>query len=532
MTGDTASPAVLAATSLLFVIFPLSTSYAIVRHGMFDIEVIVKRTTTYALLTSTLLGGYFAIAAVIRWFAAQLGLQGSEWENALVTAVIAVAFVPLRDVLTRTVDRLFSRVPYDFRAVVARVTSSAQASIDVNSLKAEFLNIIDETLAPRFVYILTRDREGDSLSAVGPNAVWGDAPVPELRIRADDDLLRRAGGSSESDYEPGSGGTSPLSMLAAVVRHYRVPLRLGEEVLGLLVLGPRRSDKEYAAEDRELLAATRLPLAAAMKTASLVEDRLFKDRVEQDLKRAREVQEAMLPGVLPKVAGYQFSASSVPCYEASGDYYDCLALADGRLALTIADVAGKGFAAALATAMLKSCLYNQAQADPGVAPTLGALNRLLVSVTRHAQVKSYTTCTYALLDAESHELEYACAGHFPPLHWQAKTEQVVEYEPSGGFPLGVRAGTRYQGKCLKLDPGDVLVFYTDGVTEAQSPLLGLHAEPDYYESARLSEALKRAAHLPTADILVALQQDLEAFVAGGEQTDDVTLLVVKRESGG
>lgn len=526
--GFPPSPVILSATSLLFVVFPLSASYAIVRHGMFDIDIIVKRTTTYAVLTSFLLGGYFAAAGMVRWVASALGLQGTAWESALVTAMIAVSFVPLRDAVSRAVNRLFSRVPYDFRSIVARVTEAAQSSIDVHTLQKDFLALIDEALGPRFVYILTREPGADSLIAAGPHAVWGEAPLPELRIRGDDELLLRFGGAVENEYEPGSGSTGSLSALAAIGRHYRIPLLLSEEVVGLLILGPRRSDKEYSLDDRALLAATRLPLAAAIKTASLVEARLFKDRIEQDLRRAREVQEAMLPRVLPAVDGFQFAASSIPCHEASGDYFDCVSLSGNRIALAVADVAGKGFAAALATAMLKSCLYNQIESNPAVVDTLEALNRLLFSVTRHAQVKSYTTCLYALLEEKGGILEYACAGHFPPLHWRADREAVVEYEPLPGFPLGVRAATHYRAQRINLALGDVLIFYTDGVTEARRGPYEKLIEPDIYETERLSAVLKRSAHLDAAGILTAIEEDLRGFVGDRGPRDDVTLLVLKR----
>ncbi|MEB3195620.1 MAG: SpoIIE family protein phosphatase [Candidatus Sericytochromatia bacterium] len=527
LTGQPPAPAILLGASSLFALFPLSVSYAIAKHGLFDIEIIVKRTTTYALVTSALFGGYFALAAGVRWLALRLGLQGSDWENALVTAVIVVLFVPVRDALARMVDRLFFRVPYDFRAVVARVHALSRETLDLDVLKSDFLNILDAALAPRYSYILTREAAGDMLVAQGPAAVRGQAPFAELLVHVGDELLQRAGLHRDFSYVPGSGKTSPTSMLAALGPHERIPLLVGDEVVGLVVLGPRRSDKEYASEDRDLLAAIRLPLAAAIKTASLVEDRLFKERVAQDLRRAREVQQAMLPAELPDVPGYGFAARSEACYEASGDYYDCLALPDGRVALAIADVAGKGFAAALATAMLKSCLLNQTQQDPGVMPTLSALNRLLVSVTAHASVKSFTSCAYALLEPSSGLVQFACAGHFPPLHWQARTGRVLEPAISGSFPLGVRSSLTCTSHALHLEPGDALVFYTDGITEATAPSSHHSGELEFYEVERVKTVVATHGGESASSLLEAIYRDVRAFTAGDALSDDMTLLVVK-----
>ena len=532
VTGQAPPPFVWVVTQALFVVFPLAVAYAIVRHGLFDISVIIKRTTVYAVLTAFLVGGYFATAGAIRQLASVLGLQAaSDWENALATAIIAVAFVPVRNGVAAAVDRLFFRTAYDFRAIVNRVTAKAQSTLDLDEMKHQFMTVIDEALHPRFMYILTLEPEGRSMKAEGPTAVWGAAPDSELRVFLDDPLLERVARSHEVEYVPVTGLTGLLSPLAALGEHYRVPLQVGEDVVGLVVLGPKRSDEDYSAEDRELLAATRLPLATAIKTATLVEDKLFKDRVDQDLRRAREVQEAMLPRSVPEIAGYEFAASSVPCYEASGDYYDFVELPDGRLGVAVADVAGKGIAAALATAMMKSGLYNQTQTDPEVLPTLHGLNRMLHAVTRHSAAKSFTTCVYALLDPQASKLTYACAGHFPPLHWSARAGRVAEYAMTGGFPLGVRDKAKYLATEVTLAPGDVLVFFTDGVTEAQAPMdlpLDGPIEPgEQFESDRLTDVVRAHANGSAAEIHEAVVAAVNAFVAGGAMTDDVTLVVIK-----
>jgi sigma-B regulation protein RsbU (phosphoserine phosphatase) len=306
---------------------------------------------------------------------------------------------------------------------------------------------------------------------------------------------------------------------------------VGEEVVGLVILGPKRSDEDYSAEDKQLVAATRLPLASALKTAALVDDKLFKDRVEQELKRAREVQEAMLPRAVPALPGFDFAASSVPCYEASGDYYDFVDLPDGRVGVAVADVAGKGIAAAMATAMAKSGLYNQSQTDPEVIPVMGALNRLLHAVSKHSAAKSFTTCIYALLDPTARKLTFSTAGHFPPHHYDATTGRITEFPLGGGFPLGVREKAKYMSYEVHLHPGDVLVFYTDGVTEAQAredlPPGGPVEPGEMFESERLSAVLLANKHKSAEEIHHAIVEAVESFVDGGPQTDDITVVVVK-----
>ncbi|MFP5501054.1 MAG: PP2C family protein-serine/threonine phosphatase, partial [Candidatus Sericytochromatia bacterium] len=529
--GQAPPPLVTSLSYFFRIFFPLALAYAIIRHRLFDIQIIIKKTTIYAALTAFLVGGYFATAAAIRTLAnALLGAgAASDWENVVATAVIAVAFMPVRTAVTNAVDKLFFRTKYDFREVVARITGMAQASLDISGMKREFLEAVGEALHPRYVYILSMVPQGDVLQTVGSVAVWGDAPVPELKVFVDDPLLQREGRDREVQYVPGTGLTGMLSPLAALGPHYRVPLKVGEEVVGLVILGPKRSDEEYSAEDRQLLAATRLPLATALKTAALVDDKLFKDRMDQELKRAREVQEAMLPRDLPAVPGYEFAASSVACLEASGDYYDFLPLPDGRLGLAVADVAGKGIAAALATAMAKSGLYNQTQTDPEVLPVMTALNRLIHSVSKHAASKSFTTMIYAVLDPASRRLKFSCAGHFPPHHYDASAGAITEFPLAGGFPLGVRDKSKYVEREITLAPGDVVVLYTDGVTEAQAPDQPVPGfEPgECFESERLSEVILANKHRSADEIHQAIKEAVEAHVAGGPQTDDITIVVIK-----
>lgn len=533
LTGQPPAPILTNLAYAFWIAYPLALAYAIVKHKLFDIELIIKRTTVYASLTAFLVGGYFGTAAAIRGLAnALLGAgQASDWENVLATGLIVVAFVPVRSFITREVDRRFFRTAYDFRQVVASVSEAAEGTLEIDELKRRFADEVEAALQPRYIYILTKQPEGggDLLAPTGEAAMRGEFPEPYLKVPFDDPVLKRSIDEREM-YVPKTGMTGLISQLALLGPHYPVPLQVGEEVVGLLILGPKRSDQEYSAEDRQLLGAIRGTLASAMKRATMLEDKLYKDRVEQELKRAREVQEAMLPRALPAMPGFEFAASSKPCYEASGDYYDFVELPDGRLGVAVADVAGKGIAAAMATAMAKSGLYNQTQTDPEVIPVMSALNRLLHNVSKHAAAKSFTTCLYALLDPHAMRLTYSCAGHFPPVYYDALADKVIEFPAAGGFPLGVREKSKYIAKEVQLHPGDVLVFFTDGVTEAQAPEQPTtpHVEPgEMFESDRLAALVAAHRHQSAGEIHDAIQTAVDAFVEGGPPTDDITLVVLK-----
>ncbi|MNS41592.1 Phosphoserine phosphatase RsbU [compost metagenome] len=533
LAGQVPPPLLTNLAYAFWIAYPLALAYAIVKHRAFDIELIIKRTTVYASLTAFLVGGYFASAAFIRAVAnALLGAgHASDWENVLATGIIVAAFGPVRALVTREVDRRFFRTDYDFRQVVATVSETAEGTLEIDELKRRFADEVELALRPRYMYILSKTAEGngDLLTPQGDSAMRGATPEPFLKVPFDDPVLQRSIEEREM-YVPKTGMTGLISQLALLGPHYPVPLQVGDEVVGLLILGPKLSDQEYTSDDRQLLGAIRGTLASAIKRATLLEDKLFKDRMEQELKRAREVQEAMLPRSLPAVSGFEFAASSLPCYEASGDYYDFVELPDGRWGVAVADVAGKGIAAAMATAMAKSGLYSQSQVDPEVIPVLTALNRLLHNVSKHAAAKSFTTCLYALLDPTGKRLTYSCAGHFPPIYYDSAADKVIEFPAAGGFPLGVREKSKYVAQEIQLHPGDVLVFFTDGVTEAQAPERPSDAtvEPgEMFETDRLQALVAAHRHRSAHEIHQAIQEAVETFVEGGPQTDDITLVVLK-----
>lgn len=522
---NAAAPAWASALALFaWVIFPLSVVYAIVRHRLFDIDKLIKRTTTYALVTAGLVAGYFALAAGIRVLArAVVGtVEASEWENLLVTGLIAVAFVPLRQGIARLVDRLFDREAYDFAEIVSRVTDTAQNTLEVTELQRVFMDALDESIKPSYAYLLRAVPPGDVLMPVGEGSVRGAVPEPALKVFLDDPFLKE-GLRHKRTYTPVTGTTGRLSPLAALKDHHSQPLKVGTETVGLVILGPRLSDQAFSATDIRLVEALQVPLASAIKTAALLEDKLTKDRMEQELKRAREVQVAMLPKALPQLPGLGVAASSEPCLEASGDTYDALTLPDGRAAFLVADVAGKGIAAALATAALKAGLAAQTEQDPEVMPMLTALNRVMHHLSKDAKAKSFTTCLYAILDPAARRLSYAAAGHFPPLVVKGATGAALELPLAGGFPLGVRASGKYAPREVPLDPGDVVVLYTDGVTEAPSG-----TEPDDpFEGERLAAVVARHRHEGPEAIRGAIVRAVSRHLGHRPADDDLTLMVIK-----
>lgn len=298
-----------------------------------------------------------------------------------------------------------------------------------------------------------------------------------------------------------------------------VPLIGQGELLGALYLGPRLSDQPYSTDDRRLLGSLASQVAPAMKVAQLVREQQAeakeRERIQQELQVAALIQQTLLPKELPAIPGWHVDAFYRPARAVGGDFYDFIALDDGRLGVVIGDVTDKGVPAALVMATCRSMLRSAAQRHDSPSAVLADVNDALVPEIPPAM---FVTCLYAIIDTAAGELVFANAGHNLP--YVRSSDGVIELRATG-MPLGLMPGMVYEEKRYVLASGEVMVLTSDGITEAHSP------EGEMYGFSRL---MGRVAVKPSdGDVVAALVSDLEQFTGdGSEQEDDITLVVVKR----
>lgn len=300
-----------------------------------------------------------------------------------------------------------------------------------------------------------------------------------------------------------------------------VPLIGQGELLGALYLGPRLSDQPYSTDDRRLLGSLASQVAPAMKVAQLVREQQTeakeRERIQQELQVAALIQQTLLPKELPAIHGWQVDAFYRPARAVGGDFYDFVALEDGRLGVVIGDVTDKGVPAALVMATCRSTLRAAAQRHTSPSAVLAEVNDALVPEIPPAM---FVTCLYAIIDTDAGEVVFANAGHNLP--YVRSAGGVIELRATG-MPLGLMKGMGYDEKRYQMASGEIMVLTSDGITEAHSP------EGEMYGFSRL---MARVARRPSdGDMVAALVGDLEGFTGeGSEQEDDITLVVVRRIS--
>src|SRR6266436_7087489 len=283
--------------------------------------------------------------------------------------------------------------------------------------------------------------------------------------------------------------------------------------LGVLYLDSRRP-AAFSKLDRQILDALAADAASILDNARLVIRERERQRMEEQINIARGIQQALLPRNFPDHPHLAIAGCNYPCLSVGGDYYDVFPLSDNRTAFLIADVSGKGLGAALLTTMLQGALSAMTLGtDP--ARVFNHVNRFLCS---HAEVGRYATMFFGILDDDGH-LEFINAGH--PSPFLIRNGVAEEAFTEGSFPVGLVPEAEYTAACLKLEPGDTLVLFSDGVTEAMDPDDQLYGVP------RLKQLLTGLPECPLEEIQKCVLESVENFARGAHQADDLTLLVVR-----
>jgi len=318
-----------------------------------------------------------------------------------------------------------------------------------------------------------------------------------------------------------------IEMLKQTGARVAVSLRTKSDILGVLLLGPPEGREAYSRAETRALRDWAQQLALMMENARLTERLLEQEKINRDLALAVEVQRRLLPERPPDAAGAELAAVSLPARGIGGDYYDFLDAGDHRIGIALADIAGKGIAAALIMAVVQASLRILSTEENISLPQLAVkMNRFL---HRSTKPNSYATFFYAQIDEQGRQLRYVNAGHNPPylirsVHVpSAKSGDEAEIEElaSGGTVLGLLPQVSYEETTVDLRTGDVLVAFTDGVTEALNP-----NEEEFGEE-RLKKLLRQLVHLPAHEMSARISQELRNWIKDAAQYDDLTFVVMK-----
>ncbi len=296
-----------------------------------------------------------------------------------------------------------------------------------------------------------------------------------------------------------------------------VPLQTGDRIIGLIYVDSPSMVREFSREDLSLLTVMANVAAIRIEHARLAEIEQADRLLQRELEQAAEIQRSLLPASPPAAEGVDLAGYNAPCRTVGGDYYDFLRAGDGRMLLLLGDVSGKGMPASLLMVGMHARVHALAEnlSDTGVL-----MSRLNAATCESCPSNRFVTLFCAALDPATGELAWANAGHNPPFVVRAAGEVAVL--EGGGPPLGIRRDARYEEYRGRLGPGEMLVVYSDGVTEATNA-----AEEEFGE-ARLGEVLCANRARPAVQVVEAVRQAVADFTAGAPVADDLTIVVARR----
>ena len=296
-----------------------------------------------------------------------------------------------------------------------------------------------------------------------------------------------------------------------------VPLQTGDRIMGLIYVDSPFVLREFTKDDLSLLTVMANLAAFKIVSARLAEVEEVERLMQRDLGQAAEIQKRVLPDCAPQAAHIDLAGFNAACRTVGGDYYDFFAYPDGRVALALGDVSGKGMPASLMMMALQARVQVLAEDPKGLAAFMTRLNK---ATCAKCPSNRFITFFFCVLDPATGELAFANAGHNPPVVMRASGES--EMLEGGGPVLGILPIAPYGEMRMQLGTGDLLAIYSDGVTEANNP------NYDEFGEERLTEVLRQHREEPAVAIVNAVMKAVTEFAAGAAQADDITLVIAKR----
>lgn len=295
-----------------------------------------------------------------------------------------------------------------------------------------------------------------------------------------------------------------------------VPMRMHEETCGVIGIGPKINPAPFAESDLEFLKTLGNQAVTSLENARLFQETLEKQRMEEELNLARNIQRGLLPNELPLLSGFDIAAMNVSSKEVGGDYYDIIPLSDTEFGITIADVSGKGAGAALLMSNLQASLHALKPSRENLSQMIAQINDL---IHRNTDLDKFITFFYGILDITTHEFVYCNAGHNPPILIRANHQ--VEELSTGGLVLGMMPNVIYETGSVQMNRFDVLSMFTDGITET------IDIEDEEFGEQRLVEVLLKNTNASAKNILDAIIDQTNQFKGDMPQYDDMTMILMK-----
>lgn len=503
------------------ILFPISIAIAILRYRLWDIDVIINRTLVYALLTIILVLIYLASVVILQRTFQTLTGERSDLAAVVSTLVLVALFIPVRLYVQEFVDRRFYRRRYDAVKTVSAFSTSLRNEVDLDRVIQRLELVIHDTIYPSHCSTWLREKSDFRIHQPEDEKPSIKDDIDDFRITPEDALIELfSSGPGTLGLDELQDESYNLQSLTDGGYQLVVPLITQGELIGWLGLGARLSEQKYSFDDKVLLSSLAIQVAPTVRVAQLVAEQqaeaIERERLDQELLVASRIQTGLLPKKLPQFDGWHVSAFYQPAREVGGDFYEFEYFEDGRLGIFVGDVTDKGIPAALVMATTRTLLKAAAGEFDSPGMVLARVNNLLVA---DIPDNMFVTCFYAILDPDAGKMVFSNAGHNLP--YRLTKHEVMEIK-AAGMPLGLMPDMEYDVHEMIIEPGDDMIFYTDGLVEAHNN------DREMFGSQRLKNLFADFSG-EDGTLIDRLMQELKDFMGEDqEQEDDITFVGVKR----
>ena len=525
---------------------PTCFGYCIARYRIMQIDLLLRRSLVYSLLTGFVMLAYLALVFWVCGVVLDIIGTVSRLVSVGVTLALAALAWPLRVRIQRAIDRRFFRSRDRVAEVLEHFSKTIPRLIKRDVLLRSVGGRLCEVLEVPQVSFLAPSEDEENLSweysrriavafpDTNPGVTTVAARCPhEFSLAAtvrktmhrgepfwvDADAAREVTRRQAITREQAelAERLSEQRLLADMGVTLLVPMATGDRLVGLMAMPAKPDGEAYQLYEIRLLTIVAGQVALQLENSRLYEEEVTKQKLEEEMAMARDIQSRLLPGTLPTLKGIDIAAENLSSKQVSGDYYDMIEMDDGQLALVIADVSGKGMPASLLASNLQAALRAVCNSWTGPGLILDRINKQLHAST---DPQHFATLFLAIFDPQSNRLRYCSGGHNAPVI--VRCDGCIELLEEGGLPLGAFEFGDYPEGEATLQAGDLLFMYTDGVTEARDDDLD-----EQYGEERLNELLKRHRELPVQDIIEKVHEELKVFSGRLDADDDITVVGLK-----
>ncbi|MGI8669340.1 MAG: SpoIIE family protein phosphatase [Aridibacter sp.] len=409
----------------------------------------------------------------------------------------------------------------DLLGLISKVGVALLSSSGLEDTLNQVATLVFEAVpADRVVIMLQDETKEDGMKIAVARERGKEGQPEEVRISRTvmEEVMVNGKSVLTADAQHDPKFASQTMSLLGVRSVLAVPLSVNEtEVFGIIYADSPTYETTFTEEHLNILTTLASVASIRVENATLTEQRIERERMEHELELATEIQQRFQPSSPPNIPGYQLQGISFACYEIGGDYYDFIPRQNGNMLIALGDVSGKGTAAALLMSSLHAAIHAQAAANSTLTESVKAVNEYLAVNT---PTNRFITFFVAELEPQSGELKYINAGHNPPLVARADGS-VIELE-SGGFPLGIMPLAEFELGKIKLDHGEFVVVFSDGVSEAES------VDGEEFGMERLTNVIKNNMQKSAAGLRDKIEFELSNFTTTAPANDDITLVIVKR----